>query len=251
MTGRILRFPGHHVASQASTQPGSSGHLDAARVIEALAAGVCPPDSAFDAFLPAPLRRLSTRHWTPLAVSARAAQWFDECNVRTVIDIGSGAGKFCVAAALACHCHFTGLEHRAQLVACARVLARSFGVQSRAHFIHGALGEARLPSADAYYLYNPFEENVVDPTDRIDDDVELGEDRMSRDVQATHSLLDRAPAGTYVVTYNGFGGSLPASYRQVRVDRELPSPLSLWRKVPSRLSGRWLHAGATEPAGAA
>jgi hypothetical protein len=211
---------------------------DSGRVIEALVAGVCPPDSAFDQFLAEPMRRLSAHHWTPLVVAARAAQWFDECNVRTVVDIGSGPGKFCVAAAIASRCHFTGLEHRGHLVACARRLARTFGVESRTAFIHGALGEVRLPTVDAYYLFNPFEENVMGPTERIDESVALSSERLTRDLEVVHSLLARAPAGTYVLTYNGFGARLPASYSQVRVDRVLPNTLCLWRKSASRLIGR-------------
>jgi SAM-dependent methyltransferase len=215
---------------RATTKHPSTGH-----VVEALAAGACPPDAAFDHFLSDPIRGLSAQHWTPLAVAARAAQWFDECNIRTVVDIGSGVGKFCVAAALSGYCHFTGLEHREELVACARRLAQRFGVESRTHFIHGALGDARLPTADAYYLFNPFEENVSDATERIDESVELSSERRARDLQATHALLSRAAAGTYVLLYNGFGGALPTSYRRVRLDRELPNPLCLWRKAPSGL----------------
>jgi SAM-dependent methyltransferase len=221
-----------------------------ASVIEALRGGVCPTDAEFDQFLSEPIGALSARHWTPLAVTARAARWFDECNVRTVLDIGSGPGKFCVAGALACRCHFTGLEHRRHLVESARMLARAFGVENNAYFIHGALGEARLPNADAYYLYNPFEENVMGPGDRIDDSVELGSERMTRDIAAIRALLARAPAGTYVLVYNGYGGKLPADYTRVRADLNLPNALCLWRKAASRLISPY-RPGGGEPAGAA
>jgi SAM-dependent methyltransferase len=221
---------------------------DTGQVVEALGVGASPPDAAFDHFLSDPMRSLSARHWTPLAVAVRAAQWFDECNIRTVVDIGSGAGKFCVAAALAGYCHFTGLEHRARLVASARRLAHRFGVEDRTHFIYGALGEVRLPSVDAYYLFNPFEENVAGAKERIDESVELSSERWTRDLRATHALLSRAAAGTYVLIYNGFGGVLPTSYRRVRLARELPNPLCLWRKAPSRLICRWQRAS---PAGCA
>jgi hypothetical protein len=252
MTNKLLYFPGHRPLARAPADPRSTTvDFDSARVAAMLRAGVCPPDASFDQFLPDPLRSLSSQHWTPLVVAARAAQWFDECNVSTIIDIGSGAGKFCVAAALAGYCRFVGLEHREHLVACARTLARTFGVQDRAHFIHGALGEVRLPSADAYYLYNPFEENVLDSEERIDQSVELSGERMSRDVEAICLLLDGSPAGTYVLTYNGFGGALPPSYSRVRVDTEPPNPLCLWRKVASRHSSRSHQDPAAGCAGAA
>jgi hypothetical protein len=239
MTEKTLLYPQRSATDADATHSESmTGRPDSKRVIEALASGLCPPDSAFDHYLAEPMRRLSAHHWTPLAVAARAALWFEEYNVRTVADIGSGAGKFCVAAALASRCHFTGLEHRGHLVACARTLARTFGVEARTHFIHGALGEARLPTVDAYYLFNPFEENVMAPMDRIDESVALSSERLTRDLDVVHSLLARAPAGTYVLTYNGFGERPPTSYSEIRVDRAFPSTLCLWRKSATRLIGR-------------
>jgi hypothetical protein len=252
MVDTPLLFPQRGAPNDDRNQPDSrSERSDTARVIEALGTGVCPPDSAFDQFLAEPMRRLSAHHWTPLVVAARAAQWFDECNVRTVVDIRSGPGKFCVAAAIASRCHFTGLEHRGPLVACARVLARAFGVEDRTYFIHGALGEVRLPTVDAYYLFNPFEENVMGATERIDERVALSPERSRRDLEFVHSLLTRAPAGTYVLTYNGFGARLPPSYSKIRVDRELPNTLCLWRKAASRFIGRSSRADLAGCAGAA
>jgi hypothetical protein len=215
-----------------------SEYPDPARLIEILGAGASPPDSEFDQYLAEPMRQLSSQHWTPLRVVTRAAHWFDELNVRTVVDIGAGLGKFCVAAAIASRCHFTGVEHRGHLVASARRLAQRFRVEDRTYFIHGALGEVRLPTVDAYYLFNPFEENVMHPEERIDDSVWLCRERLTHDLTLVHALLARAPTGTYVLIYNGFGSSLPASYSRVRAEHDLPNSLCLWRKTASRLVGR-------------
>jgi SAM-dependent methyltransferase len=235
MTSKLLDFPvlgsGSCPAARAGTIPG----VDPEQIAAALDSGMCPTDATFDQFLSGPMRALSSQFWTPLAVAARAAEWFDERNIRTVVDIGSGAGKFCVGAALAGHCHFTGLEHRERLVTTARALARTFKVESRVHFIQGALGTARLPAADVYYLYNPFEENVLEGVECIDEDVELSAERYTRDLSAVRELLVAARTGTYVLTYNGFGARLPAGYRHVCVDHELPNVLSLWRKAAPRL----------------
>jgi len=205
------------------------------RIAADLADGRLPRDATFDGHLPLEARALSSRHWTPLAVAMRAAEWFDEFRIRTVLDVGSGAGKFCVAAALAGHSHFSGLEQRGRLVTCARSLAFSFGVQQRVHFLHGALGGVRLPAVDAYYFYNPFEENLLAPASQIDGEVELSAERYARDLRAVRELLSAARAGSYVLTYNGLGGKLPASYQPVRIDRELPNVLRLWRKAVPRI----------------
>jgi SAM-dependent methyltransferase len=235
MLAKILQFPrpAHldHSALESAPFPGG---LRPEPIAEALRRGECPDDRAFDAFLPSSLRILSRQHWTPLSVVARAARWLDELGVRRVLDLGSGAGKFCVAGALAGRCQFVGLEQRPELVRAARALARSFGVDDRARFIAGALGDVVLPSAQLYYLFNPFEENLSDGSEHIARDVELSSDRYARDLAATHQLLCSAPLGTYVLTYNGFGASLPAGYRELRRDPDLPSALRLWRKTRGR-----------------
>jgi predicted RNA methylase len=204
------------------------------QVAKALRTGRCPADRAFDRFLPDEMRVMSGHYWTPLVVAKRVAEWLDDLNVRTVVDIGSGAGKFCIAAALAGHCHFTGLEQRARLVASARTLAHLFGVDDRVSFVEGAFGAIATPVADAYYLYNPFGEYRVVSQDHLDKDVELRDKRYARDVSAVEHLLQRARFGTCVLTYNGFGGQVPASYQQLRVDRAMPNELRLWRKERSK-----------------
>jgi predicted RNA methylase len=204
------------------------------RVADALRTGSCPADRAFDRFLPDELRVVSGQYWTPLLVAKRAAEWLDDLRIRTVVDIGSGAGKFCVAAALAGRCRFTGLEQRSRLVASARTLARLFDVEDRVSFVEGALGDVATPVADAYYLYNPFGEYLFGSTDHFDSDVERSDERYKRDVAAVQEILQRARFGTCVLTYNGFGGRVPSSYQQIRVDNALPNELRLWRKERRR-----------------
>ncbi len=173
---------------------------------------------------------MSGQYWTPLVVAKRAAEWLADLKVRTVVDIGSGAGKFCVAAALAGRCHFTGLERRSRLVAAARTLAQLFDVDDRVSFVEGAFGNIATPVADAYYLYNPFGEYLFGSKDHFDSDAERSDERYKRDVAAVQDLLQRAHVGTCVLTYNGFGGRVPSSYQEICVDNELPNELRLWRK---------------------
>jgi predicted RNA methylase len=226
MTNKGVNLPDR----DAIPDSGPASRFAPERVAELLRTGSCPADSAFDRFLPDELRVVSGQYWTPLVVAKRAAEWFDELNVRTVVDIGSGAGKFCVTAALVGRCRFTGLEQRPRLVAAARTLARLFEVDDRVGFVEGALGTLATPVADAYYLYNPFGEYLFGSSEHLDRDVERSDERYARDVAAVQDLLHRARFGTCVLTYNGFGGRVPSSYRQIRVDNKLPNALRLWRK---------------------
>jgi predicted RNA methylase len=200
---------------------------------DTIAAGKSPDERFFDRFLPYDLRIVSSQYWTPLAVALRAADWLERLDVKTVVDVGSGAGKFCVATALATRCNFIGVEQRPRLVEAARELAEVFAVSDRVRFIQGTLSE--VPEADAYYLYNPFGENLFGPEEHLDEDVELGQERYNRDIAAMEALLEQAPVGTYLIKYNGFGGCVPYGYDPLRIAHDLPNRLRLWRR--NRKSG--------------
>lgn len=202
-------------------------------VATSLRSGTCPPDAVFDAFLPSDLQKVAWVHWTPLLVARRVAEWFALLGVERVVDLGSGAGKFCVAASLLCDAHFLGIEHRARLVHAARDLAQTFGVSDRVRFVHATIQDD-LPPADAYYLYNPFGENLFGCEDHLDQDVEISPPRHTRDVETLVRALDAAPAGTIVVTLNGIGGGMPFSYVEIRTNRNLPSVLRMFKKTSWR-----------------
>jgi predicted RNA methylase len=203
----------------------------AEQVADAIARGARPAERLFDRFLPYELRIVSSQYWTPLNVALRVAEWLVQLEIETVVDIGSGAGKFCVAAALATRCKFVGLEQRPRLVEAARELAEIFGVEQRVRFIQGTLDPHAIPQADAYYLYNPFGENLFGPEDHLDADVELGNERYRRDIALMESFLEQAPLGTYLIKYNGFGGQVPSSYDTVRIDLGMPNMLRVWQKT--------------------
>jgi predicted RNA methylase len=215
-----------------------ASEADPRQIGDALRAGQGAEDDAFDQFIPHEDRRVSSEYWTPVVVATRAAQWLDYFGARSVVDIGSGVGKFCVAAALASDCRFTGIEHRVRLVAAARALARTFEVEDRVTFLESTIIDAGWPKADAYYLYNPFGENLARHEFQLDRDVELGIDRYKREISAAERFIEHAPRGTFLLTYNGFGGRVADSYEEVAVDRDLPYELRMWRKTRQTSAGR-------------
>jgi hypothetical protein len=200
------------------------------RVANALQARRRVPDANFDCFLPPDLRSVSGRYWTPLRAVARATQWLSELGVNSVVDIGSGVGKFCIAGALGTQCKFTGIEHRPRLASVARSIASLFNLEDRVHFVTGTFGQVETPAADCYYLFNPFGENLFDPDERLEEDADLSHARYLEDIGRAERLLSSAPIGTYVITYNGFGGMVPDDFEQVRIDVELPCVLRMARR---------------------
>jgi SAM-dependent methyltransferase len=212
-----------------ATSEGQGG-VPAYVVADALRKKLRPPDRIFDQFLPPELRAVSSQFWTTIDVAVRAAEWIGECGASSVADVGSGVGKFCVVAALASGAHFVGIEQRSRLVEVGRGLAELFEVADRVTFVHGAASVDLMPKADLYYLYNPFGENLFPREQHLDEDVELSVARFRRDTAAFCEILECAPIGTHVLTYNGLGVRMPKGYRTVRVDRELPNVLRLWAK---------------------
>jgi len=229
--GGLRRGEGAQRVAAVTRAPGDPGNerVAARRLAQALRDGHCPPDAAFDRFLPASLRDLSPQHWTPLPVVKRASEWLDSLGIRRVVDIGAGAGKFCVAGALFSGCRFIGLEHRPSRVESARTLARLFGVDDRVGFVCGALGQGPTPAGDAYYLFNPFDDA---PGDMDEEEAAVRRRTAQHEpaVAIAEALLRRAPRGTCVLTYNGFGGRVPESYRLICIDLAFTGGLRLWRK---------------------
>lgn len=217
--------------SPALASPQSETPADEVRhAADALRAGDARADALFDHLLPPALRAVSDDYWTPAPVARQVASWLREAGIATVVDIGSGTGKFCVAMALLTRCRIIGLEHRPSLVTVARDLAGRFGVHGQVTFIEGAFGAVPTPAADAYYLFNPFSEYTFDGAETAGDDITFTRETWRRDVEATTRFLAALPVGAVVVTYNGFGRYPPRSFEQTRVDIGFRGALRLWTK---------------------
>ena len=73
-------------------------------------------DAAFDWLYPEHIEAKSRKHWSPLDVIGKAAQYLAEPDTR-VLDIGSGVGKLCLASAYyKPNAWYYGVEQRKSLV---------------------------------------------------------------------------------------------------------------------------------------
>ena len=179
-------------------------------------------------FPPAYGGAMSTVHWTPLAVSLHVASLLAEGGCRRILDIGSGVGKFCILGALSTRATFVGVEQRASLVEVARSAAARTGA-SRASFVHANAIDVDFAEFDAFYLYNPFYEQIALDGFPIDDTIEPSYERYRRYVVATTEKLREMPRGTRVVTYHGFWeDDMPAEYQHMPVQHRFWRDLSFW-----------------------
>jgi len=177
-------------------------------------------DEKFDLIYPRRIRELSSTFWTPMAVAAEAAKLLvtapacsaaGSAKARTrVLDIGSGAGKFCLLAASLTDGRFTGVEHRSDLVAAARQAASDLGL-TNVGFVQGNVLDVAFADYDAFYLFNPFEENLFDGH-KIDRAVPLSSALFKRYTSHVSAQLGAGAIGTRVVTYMGYADDIPACY---------------------------------------
>lgn len=169
--------------------------------------------------------------FTPIDVAAYAARLLAPEPGTRVLDVGSGPGKFCIAAALAVPtAEFVGIEWRPHLVDVANALARDLGV-TNARFIQGDATELDWAPFDAFYLFNPFGEHLFSQEWRLDHTLDLDPDAYVKCVWAVRQKLARASLGTRVVTYHGFGAPPPLGYEPSREDPIGYKRLELWIKT--------------------
>jgi hypothetical protein len=183
-------------------------------------------DETFDLIFPEPLRRVSSQHWTPIQLAKRAAELAVTEPGATVLDVGAGAGKFCIVGSFVTEGIFVGLEQRGHLVDAARCIVKRYGVQ-RVRFDQGNMIDYDWSQFDSIYLYNPFSENL-DSSNRIDDSCELNAELYIRYIRTTQRKLAGLKSGTRIVTLNGFGGELPPFYKLLHREGGEQMPLELW-----------------------
>jgi len=187
-------------------------------------------DQRFDAQLPQKARLRADQYWTPVSVAARAAELFRRHRATTILDVGCGPGKFCLAAACAApELQFEGVEQRVGLVHTARRLARQLNVKN-VHFSLANALEISWDRFDGFYFFNPFVENVFSPPTQFDATVELSVLRFAWDLIQVEHLLAAARVGSAIVTYHGLGGPIPSCFELVHTEAAGTDQLRVWLK---------------------
>jgi SAM-dependent methyltransferase len=194
----------------------------------ALLGGEPLTDDDFDIVYPLGIRRASRRFWTPLKTARRAATLLADAGARSVLDVGSGVGKFALVAAATSRClHVVGIEQRAQLVQVARY-ARAKLALGNTTFVHGNATAMPWHDFDGLYFYNSFAENLFDPADWLDSHAELSRARFAKDVLRTYAALRAARAGTAIVTFHGSSARMPRSFELRHQEESGSGLLRLW-----------------------
>jgi SAM-dependent methyltransferase len=184
-------------------------------------------DRDFDAIYPTNIRRIAGRHWSPVAVSKTASDFLVRRPGTRVLDIGSGAGKFCMVGAATTKGHFTGVEHRLRLVELATTLSLQYNLEN-VKFIHDNITSIDFRNYDAFYFFNSFYESI-NVHHRIDDSVTMDVETYEAYALDMVEQLSRVPIGARVATYATLQTVVPVNFQLV--DSLYYGSLNLWEKV--------------------
>lgn len=168
-------------------------------------------DEAFDENFSSRIQKLSKLHWSPLPVVEKAAAFLAPATGEKIIDIGSGAGKFCIAAAHFCpHAEFHGIEQRQTLYQTSLYLKTLSGLDN-VHFMHGDFTELNLSSYTGIYFFNSFAENLQS-FGRIDNTIQHSPALYNYYATYLYKILEHKPAGTRLATYHVSENEIPICY---------------------------------------
>ncbi len=182
----------------------------------------------FDNLFPDSKSTLMKRHWTPLDVAKKAAQFLAaEKNVR-ILDIGSGVGKFCLAAANYMPLAFyTGIEQRGNLVEQAIQAKEILGLKN-VDLLHGNFSTVNFKNYDHFYFFNSFYENFSF-SENMDDKIEYSKELYEQYTYLLKTKLESKPSGTRIATFHSTEEEIPTDY--LVVGTEMKNTLKFWVKI--------------------
>lgn len=185
-------------------------------------------DLQFNQLYPDPIQLLAQRHWTPLAVARKAAHFLAAENDARILDIGSGVGKFCLAAAhYKPKAHYYGIEQRKKLVSHAEE-AREILCLENVSFINGNFTQIDFRDYDHFYFYNAFYENLIG-TNKIDDSIDYSLELFNYYNRYLFKQLEQKPPGTRLATFHSLEDEIPKDYHIV--GSEMSDLLKFWIKI--------------------
>lgn len=171
-------------------------------------------DNFLNSLYPPEIQVMTNYHWTPLQVAQEAAQFLTGVGNGIVLDIGSGVGKFCLAAAeYTPGSYYFGVEQRKSLVDYAESAKRQLGLRN-AIFIHANFTQLDLGKFEHFYFFNSFYENLTG-THKIDDDIDYSRELYFYYSRYLLKELQYRPRGTRIATLCSSEDEIPGEYIEV------------------------------------
>ncbi len=175
------------------------------------------------------IQQIAEFHFSLVDVALAAAAYLVDAPTSKVLDIGAGAGKFCLIGAATTNGHFTGIELRANLVKIAQDLSTAHQI-SNTTFIEDNITNIEFKHYSAFYHFNAFYENI-DPTGIIDQTIPLNKELYTSYSQYVKKQLQTMPIGTKLATYFSYKEEVPNDYKAVK--KLFGGKLIFWEKQKS------------------
>jgi SAM-dependent methyltransferase len=192
-----------------------------------IASNINISDAAFDEVYPDKIREVSAIQFTPFKVAKKAARFLTNGKAVKVLDIGSGVGKFCLIGSACTKGHFTGVEQRKSLHLVAKRVAKKFELTNLT-FINDNIMNIDFMNYEAFYLFNPFFENIS-LLGTKNKEVEYKREFFILYSMYVNEQLDKMPIGTKLVSYYSFGQEIPDSYELKGTAIE--GKMKMWIKI--------------------
>jgi SAM-dependent methyltransferase len=185
-------------------------------------------DAQLHYLYPESIQLLARKHWTPLSITQMVVEFLTPASGVKVLDIGSGVGKFCLAAAYyKPEAFFFGVEQRKDLTEHAQFARAMLGLNN-AYFINSNFTQVDFKQYDHFYFYNSFYENLAD-TDKIDESVSYSLELYNLYNRFLYKKLDEMPSGTRLATFHCLEDKIPAGYHMI--ESKVGCLLKFWLKI--------------------
>jgi len=185
-------------------------------------------DAQFNQLYPSSIQLLAQRHWTPLVVARKVANYLAAENNVKILDIGSGVGKFCLAAAhYKPKAFYYGIEQRKGLVTHAETAKENLRIEN-VSFMNGNFTQIDFRNYDHFYFYNSFYENITG-TEKIDNSIDYSLELFNYYNRYLYKQLEQKPSGTRLASFHSLEDEIPKGYHIV--GSEMNDLLKFWIKI--------------------
>ncbi|MCB0689262.1 MAG: class I SAM-dependent methyltransferase [Saprospiraceae bacterium] len=166
-------------------------------------------DQEFDLVYPGHIRKISELHFTSVKVAKAASEYLSEKS-KSVLDIGAGAGKFCMIGSVWGQGRYVGVEQRSSLCDIANSVIERYQLE-QVDMVNTNITDVPFRDFKAFYFFNSFHENIC-TSDAIDHTIPFGITLYQEYSVYVKEQLDVMPTGTRLVTYHSYLRELPNSY---------------------------------------
>ncbi|MCW7503918.1 methyltransferase domain-containing protein [Leptospira paudalimensis] len=187
-------------------------------------------DEIWDSFLPNEYKVLSPYQWTPIEIIRFTWEYLKTDSVTSVMDLGSGVGKFCLNLVQFSNRSFPvyGVEDRKGLVDVSETLRQKMKITG-VTFTHSDFLVNFPYGHSHYYVFNPLYE-MMKGQHSIDFNKEKSAMFFIKNLQILKNHLSHCKKGTKLITYHGFGGSVLPGYKIVKQKKLEFGDWMVWEK---------------------